>query len=224
MKLSKLFMVLGASLALSFTSQAQTVVPDAGVGPLTFDATPPATEWATFSITGAGGTLNTDADVDAAVAPLTQAGVNAVLGTSATEPPSTLATFRRHTVRNSIFSRPTGNNASVLKASLQNGSANAKSGVRVSYDLDQTNPITEQIPGHRVYWSLDGSANSWQAVGNFSAVGPITFDVNVGSWPSSGALYLLWVDDNANPGTDGSHLIDNVRFELLDNLLAIGWR
>ena len=217
MKLSKLFMVLGASLALSFTSQAQIVVPDAGVGPLTFDATPPATEWATFSITGAAGTLNTDANVDAAVAPLTQAGITAALGTTAAEPPGTLATFRRHTARNSLFSRPTGNNASVLKASLQNGSANAKSGVRVSYDLDQTNPITEQIPGHRVYWSLDGSANSWQAVGNFSTVGPITFDVNVGSWPSSGALYLLWVDDNANPGTDGAFLIDNVRFELFNN-------
>jgi Bacterial Ig domain len=217
MKLSKLFMVLGASLALSLTSQAQISVPDAGVGPLTFDATPPATEWATFSIAGAGGTLVNETQLDAAVAALTQGGITAALGTSATEPPSGNALFRRHTVRNSIFSRTTGNNASVLKASLQNGSANAKSGVRVSYDLAQTDAIAEQILGHRVYYSIDGSANSWQPVGTFSTVGATTFDVNVGSWPASSSLYLLWVDDNADPGTDGAFLIDNVRFELFDN-------
>ena len=217
MKLSKLFMVLGASLALSFTSQAQIVVPDAGVGPITFDATPPATEWASVSIAGAGGDVNTDAQMDASVAPLTQGGIATVLATTGTEPLTTSGVFRRHTARNSVFSKPTNVRAAVLKASLQNGSANAKSGVRVSYDLAQDAAITEQIPGHRVYWSIDGSASSWQAVGNFSTVGPTTFDVNVGSWPASSSLYLLWVDDNANPGTDGAFLIDNVRFELFNN-------
>jgi len=210
-------MLLGASLALSFTSQAQIVVPDAGVGPLTFDTTPVVGEFATVSIAGAAGTLNTEAELDTAVGALTQAGVATVLGTSATEPPSTSALWRRHTLRNSIFSKPTGNNATVLKATLQNGSAIAKSGVRVSYDLavDGANP--EQIPGHRVYYSLDGLANSWQPVGTFGTVGAVTFDVNVGSWTPSSTLYLLWADDNANPGTDAAFLIDNVRFELFNN-------
>ena len=120
MKLSKLFMVLGASLALSFTSQAQIVVPDAGVGPFTFDTTPAVGEFATFSIAGGNGDVATDAQMDAAVAPLTQAGIATVLATTATEPVSQNALFRRHTVRNVIFSRPTGNSVSVLKASLQN--------------------------------------------------------------------------------------------------------
>ena len=216
MKLSKLFMVLSASLALSFTSQAQIIVPDAGVGPFTFDTTPLVGEFATISIAGANGDVANTTQMDAAVAALTQAGINTVLGTTTTEPVSQNALFRRHTVRNVIFSRPTGNSVSVLKASLQNGSINAKSGVRVSYDLNVSVPLAEEVAGHRVYWSLDGSANSWQAVGNFSTVGAVTFDVNVGSWPAGSALYLLWADDNAASG-DSDYLIDNVRFELFSN-------
>ena len=216
MKLSKLFMVLGASLALSFTSQAQIVVPDAGVGPLTFDTTPAVGEFATVSIAGANGNVANDAQMDTAVALLTQAGIATVLGTSATEPVSQNALFRRHTVRNVLMSRPTGNSVSVLKASLQNGSLNAKSGVRVSYDLNVSVPLAEEVPGHRVYWSLDGSANSWQPVGNFSTVGAVTFDVNVGTWAAGSPLYLLWTDDNA-ASADSDYLIDNVRFELFNN-------
>ena len=203
-------------MALSFTSQAQIVVPDAGVGPLTFDATPPATEWATFSITGGNGGVANDAQMDTAVAPLTQAGIATVLGTTATEPVSQNALFRRHTVRNVLFSRPTGNSVSVLKASLQNGSLNAKSGVRVSYDLAVSVPLAEEVAGHRVYWSLDGSASSWQPVGNFSTVGAVIFEVNVGTWAAGSPLYLLWTDDNAASG-DSDYLIDNVRFELFNN-------
>ena len=209
MKLSKLFSALAAIVGLSSSSQAQIAVPNGGVGPITFGTTPLVTEWATISMAGSGPTSSTEAQLDAAIAALTAAGINAPLPTSATVNPSVNGLFRHNTALSRIQSRPTTNNAAVLKATLLNTGATA-CGVTVSYVLGQYDTITEQIPGHRVYYSLNGT--SWSAVGTFATPGAVSFNVIVGNWNNGSTLYLLWVDDNADPGADGSYTIDDVVF------------
>src|SRR5262249_54473161 len=91
--------------------------------------------------------------------------------------------------------------------------------------------VVEELPGHRVYWSLTGAANSWQLIPNLASVGTpgtLVAMVNLGSWPNGSPLYFLWADDNANANRDnagdeeGGYTIDNVSFSFaVDGFIRI---
>lgn len=210
--MKKLLLGLLATAACLHTAQAQISVGAGGSGILTFDAAPAATEWATATVAGNGGTITDVAGLDAAVGGLTAGGITTVLPTSGTEPPSTSAAgFRYNTSNDNIQSRVTTVAATILKAVLQNDTGSDQTTITVSYTLGSGQLITEQIPGIRAYYSVSGNAGTWVNIPELSVdtPGTLTAVLNVGNWVSGSQMFLLWADDNADPGTDGHYTIDN---------------
>jgi len=86
--------------------------------------------------------------------------------------------------------------------------------VDVSYDRG-TNGATgvEEIPGHRVYYSLTGATGSWAVVEALSGstAGLVNGTVPLGAWATNALLYLLWVDDNGSINPEPAYTIDNWR-------------
>lgn len=55
--------------------------------------------------------------------------------------------------------------------------------------------MVEELPGHRLYYSLSGAAGSWQAIGNQASVGRVSLSVELaGPWLQGASLYLLWAE------------------------------
>jgi len=117
-----------------------------------------------------------------------------------------------------------------LMATLQNDTGADQAALTFSYDLTENNStagavptvVVEEVPGHRVYFSLTGAAGSWQVVPEVSSIGTTGTRIgtaNLGSWPSGGLMYVLWADDNAaadrnnTNNEEGGYLIDNVTFK-----------
>jgi hypothetical protein len=201
--------------------EAAISVGPTGAGPITFDTAPEVSEFATAVLLGSGSTFSDVASLDARVAtldlaPMTGASGLVELPTTSTEPPTLFAGgFRHHTVRNALVSRPTTsgtNAANLLLATFQNNSGGDRALFVLSYDFDVQSPVSLELPGFRVYFSLTGEAGSWQLLPEPSGTevpGQAAAIVNLGSWPQGSLLYLLWVDDNADGGTDPSYTIDN---------------
>jgi len=74
---------------------------------------------------------------------------------------------------------PTGVGYVSLMATLQNNTGVNQSALTFSYDLTENNStagavptvVVEEVPGHRVYFSLTGAAQSWQVVPKFLSIG-----------------------------------------------------
>ena len=99
-------------------------------------------------------------------------------------------------------------------ATLTNSTGSAVSTLNVTYDLATgVTPLHEEVPGHRLYYSISGAAGSWVAVGNYSVVGPqnIPVDLSASPWPDATQMYLLFADDNATSNPDGAYQIDNFK-------------
>src|SRR6185436_6343870 len=164
-------------LVASFTCLTARVEAAISVGPLpggtgtnTFNATPAATDWSTSTnnALGVASDITNAAAMDADVnAKMDAATITNVLPTSSTQPISTSNLARRNTASNYLATLPSssGSKYVVLMATLQNNSGTPLIGVDVSYDRG-TNGATgiEEIPGHRVYYSLTGAAGSWTVV------------------------------------------------------------
>jgi hypothetical protein len=191
--------------------------------PEAFNALPAADQWATVALPGSA-TPDTEAQLDTAIQLIDASTVNTQLNTTSTIPPSTNAIGRYHTTLLHAFSRPTGNIGNAIIAKLQNAAGAAATGVTLTYDLGLivgTNATTEGVPGHRIYYSLTGAANSWTTVGTFGYQGaanttqsqaqniPIAIS---GGWANGANLYIAWVDDNDGTGDDGAYSLDNVGF------------
>lgn len=212
---------MAAVACLAPSLMAQISVPLGGVT-LTFDALPPVAEWSTLSIAGAAGDITTVAALDAAVQTLNAASITTVLGSSGTTPPSQNAIARWNSTLLCLQTRPTGNNYLVLMATLRNDTGQTVTRLRVTFDWAQRNPVpvSESIPGHRVFWSLTGEPNSWQLIPEFSSFTvndtafTLTADLPVGGWSPNTTMYLLWADDNGPGSTsdpqEGAYTIDNV--------------
>ena len=116
-----------------------------------------------------------------------------------------------------------------LMATLRNDTGANQSALTLSYDLlenhatggTNANAVVEEIPGHRVYFSLTGAAGSWTVIPGISSVGTsgtLVGNASLGSWANGSLLYLLWADDNAQVdrndtnNEEGGYLIDNVTF------------
>src|SRR5262245_1785788 len=210
-------LVAAALSCLTGKLDAAVSVGPSGVGPLTFDTTPLATDFATGVLVGNATTFTDAATMDAGVAGVTASSIVRELPTSGTTPPSTFSGgFRRNTTLNAIQSRPTTdatNAANVLLATLQNDSGSDRSTVIVSYDFAVQTPLAGQLPGFNAYYSLTGLPGSWVVIPELTGsevAGNKVATLSVGSWPQGSALYLLWADDNADAITDPSYTIDNL--------------
>ena len=220
-------LIFFALTLVGFTaSRAAISVGPGGSGPWTFTSYPTVAEgWSTLSITGGGTTYTTAAALDAAVMANTFGTlVSQMLGTSATEPPSENLVARWNSSGQYVQTRSSGNAYLILAAALENDTGGNVSNLVVSYDWDQknSNPVAEDIPGHRVFFNVGDAPGNWRLVPGLS-----TFTVNstaqnlsavlpLGSWPTNRLLYIIWVDDNgpgatANP-MEGAYTIDNVFF------------
>jgi hypothetical protein len=219
---------VGALLTIATFARAAISIGPTGAGPLTFDSQPTGTDFLSAYIGGNGASFTTTAQVDALIIPgldSTDLDSTFVLATSGTLPPSAYAySFRYNTSGHFLQSRPTtqsGTNTNptaagvLLMATLQNDTGASQSSLVVSYDTTTNSPAVGELPGHRVYFSVSGTAGSWQVIPAFSGIetnGRLSATLDLGAWPSGSPMYLIWFDDNANGVNDCDYTIDNLTF------------
>jgi hypothetical protein len=100
-------------------------------------------------------------------------------------------------------------------ATLENTSGQTANSLTVAYNLTQGGTANaEQVPGHRVYYSLTGAAGSWAAFNDIDgATGAKSGTAALGAgWPQNTLMYVLWADDNGDGSTDRGYQIDGVTF------------
>src|ERR1043166_2574010 len=199
-----------------------------------FAANPPGTSWATKSFGGSAasyGQAGTVGGLDAGVNNTTN-GASTIFAQATsdtgTPPLATLAVARYSTVGQFLHTRPTGNAATFLMASLRNDSGGIISSFDVTYNLTDAggNSTTggpnggagaigtpEITQGHRVYYNLGGAAGNWVSLGdrgaNYLTNQSITITVSNLSWLGGTTNYLLFVDVNNQTNNDAINQIDN---------------
>ena len=229
--------VLTAALLLAAPARAVISIGPAGISPLTFDTAPTGTDFRSAYIGGTGATFTNSAQVDAFMAGLNASALTPdfVLATSATPVPSPYAYgFRYNTTGFFLQSRATTQSGStnnptsaavLLMATLQNDTGSAQAGLELSYNTATNDPVAGlvELPGHRVYFSVTGTAGTWQVIPTLSGVetnGRLTVRLNLGSWPGGSPMYLLWFDDNANGANDPGYTIDNMALNPITTFLT----
>jgi hypothetical protein len=172
-----------------------------GTGIQTFTTLPPADQWATASVGVNNGTYTTAAQLDAAVKALAASSIASTLVSSSASLPSA----NKKAVWSSAGSKfvqtcPTSIGATLLKATLVNQTGGSLSAIRLTYKQTVSTYVAEEVPGHRVFYSLTGAANSWIAIPALTGVTTSSnFDITVtlaSAWNNGANLYLLWADDN----------------------------
>ena len=207
------------AVCLSSARAAISVGPS-GSAILDFATRPPAADWSTKTITGAD-TLFGDA---AAVINAVQTNVTAatttaqVLDFSPTNPPAQNGLASWSSGGTSVLqTRPTGNGATVLMATLTNESGSAATSLQIIYTLAESAATpAEQSAAHQVLYSLTGALNSWVSISALSggAAGARSNTFTLAStWAPNTVMYVLWADDNATGGTDRGYNIDDVSFK-----------
>jgi hypothetical protein len=189
---------------------AQISVVSSGSSIETFDSKPGATNWATASLAAGP---NTTAALDSAVQAIAATGIPTTLAVNPTNPPGSFALAQWCSSGKYIQTAPTGNGAALVKMVLRNDTGASVSSLNLSYYLTIANtPGTEQIPGHRLYYNLSGSAGSWVPIGTLSTAGSQSIPLNFSAipWPAGSLLNLLFVDHNSTNNPDGLLQIDNV--------------
>jgi hypothetical protein len=206
-----------ALLVVAAGAHAQISI-NLGVNPtIDFTASPlNVLEWATQDniLPGDAGTYESPAAVDGAAQLIDQASVVTALPTVAGT--GTARVARQNTTGGNIFTQPTGVPLAVLKATLQNNSGADINVLQISYNYTiPVAPVTDAVPGQRVFWSLTGAPSSWNLIPSLSGVttaGLLNATVGIGAWANGTPLYLMWLDDNNLTGGDGAFAIDNVVF------------
>ena len=176
-----------------------------------FGTVPVVADWSTAYGNGFNGSVNTDAELDAAVQLLSAVSINTPLAASATQPPSQY-NFARWNQPGQYVQIRNGNIAyTALMATLQNDSGHHHFSMFVSYDFGGGLFIIEQVPGWRAYFSLSGAPGSWQNIPalNTTVPGRYSAAIDLGFWAAGSPLYLLWADDNSTSGSDGYYTLDN---------------
>jgi len=142
----------------------------------TFNALPAVTEWATLSVAGGGGDVETDAAIDTVMNTIAASSITTPIPTQAGSGTNANAYWRSSDLK--LGTQPSGNKMTLLMAKLYNASGGSVDSMSVSYTfgLASVTPA-EAIKGHRVYWSATGATNSWTAVGDFLLAAPGTTTV-----------------------------------------------
>lgn len=214
-----------AFVLLSAPVHAATIVTQPGVT-VTFDTVPDVADWSTSTVAGASGTVTTAAGLDSTVAGLTADSINSPLGDNGVSPPAFNALAQYDSVALNVQTRPTGVTMTPLMATLQNGAGGTITKLAIDYDLGANAPAAEEVPGHRVYFSLDGA--TWNVIDALSGVGTpghlsATADFSaIGTWEVNAPFYLLWADDNASPSPDTGFTLDNVHLVPTVQIIVVG--
>ncbi len=177
-------------------------------------------DWASLSRTG-GGNDNYDLDIEAntniTVAAITTPIVSDT-GNPPTQNPNVLWSSAGY-----LTTRPTGNRYTALVGKFVNNTGTNATQVVLSYSLAfafsgaGTAAVEDAGKGSHVYYSVNGALNSWSNLTSLNSTanaGTFNLATNFAvNWTNGGTLFLLWIDDNANAGTDAAYEIDN--FSLL---------
>ncbi len=238
-----LFYFTAIAVGCTLSAQAAISVGPGGSGTLTFNALPVVGDWSTLTNTGVSADIIDAAGLDAAVQTNVASAINMSLGSTMTTDPaiSSSGIARWNSALLAVQTVPTGVGYVSLMATLQNNTGGNQTALTFSYNLTENNStvganptvVVEEVPGHRVYFSLTGAAGSWQVVPEVSSIGTSGTRVgtaNVGSWPNGGLLYLLWADDNGSAdrnntnNEEGGYLIDNVTFKagVISGVIPVG--
>jgi hypothetical protein len=204
----------------------------------TFTTRPETTDgWATASIAGSSSTHQNADALDAKVQTLNVSGITTRVGSSGTWPPTVDANVRWNSSEQVLQTRPSGNATAVLLATLENATGQVVNDLFVYYDFGswmlQEN---EHVYGHRTFYSLDGTANSWVLIPEFSnhvrttqaGATRLSAQFALPDWQPGAPLYILWADDNGpggseNSGTgrEGAYTINNFGVSLTPPALAL---
>ncbi len=211
MKKTLISLLVGAACVAA--SIVQAAVPTGAIQ--SFNTRPLAVDWSSLNVPGGGATFTTLVALDDAAKTNSAAAITAQVINGAAAPAGNAAA--QWNPGGFLVTRPTGNAYTILMATIQNTSGATLSGaIPVSYDLGLPNAFASEdaeIGGHHAYYSQTGEPGSWTVLPEFTQVTPaaggISASVDFGSWPAGGNLYIMWVDDNGNGGTDGSYSIDN---------------
>jgi hypothetical protein len=218
-KLSVIFSLGLALLGANHRAAGQLLVQPSGLPAQTFDAAPAASEWATLSIGPrvGGGVITSGTAMDTAIQTNTAAGINVTLHTNATAAPLPTGFAQWNSISHNLQTKADTNWYVLLKATLRNNTGSNIVSVTISYDLaTAAGTVTEQVPGHRVYYSLTGATGTWVRVPGFDSASGTdnslkTATLNLGFWAPNAPLYLFWADPNASGAnnTEGGYSIDN---------------
>jgi hypothetical protein len=205
------FVWMGSVLAgAALYAKAATVGPTGYTN--SFSTLPTAADWATGSMGSSSSTYGNINALDAAVSTLEASGITSQVGSTANNPPDANTTAVWSSTGWCLQTRPTLNGATLLLARLINGSGATATTVSISYHFVSSYPVTEEIPGFRVYYSTTGASGSWINIPTLSSSVSALLSTNLSlasPWANGGALYLLWVDDNGSGGPDTVNQIDD---------------
>ena len=218
MKLNRLLLTLAALTALAVNASAAISIGVGGSATQDFATRPAATEWSTKNaptdVVATTTTLDARVNTNSASTITTQ-----VLDLSPTNLPyqNALAAWSsgtNGTMIGFLQTRPTGNGYTMLMATLQNNSGQLASDLTIAYTLaEQGTANAEEVAGHRVYYSLTGATGTWTPTSIDGTAGAKSVTVPLtGGWAAGATMYVLWVDDNGNAGTDRGYEIDDVIF------------
>src|SRR5678816_49531 len=129
----------------------------------------PATDWATVSIAGAGGdTYELDPDVNASIT----AGGVMTQTSPGTGDPATQNALAVWSATGFLQTRPTGNRYTALMGKFVNNTGTNATRITISYVLTiaGTAATEDAGKGTRVYYSLNGTTNSWINLPAFNTV------------------------------------------------------
>ena len=214
-----------------------------GSGTLTFNALPAAGDWSTLLNTGGSGDIMDAAGLDTAVGTNVANAITTELGSSGTTAPaiSSASIARWNSTLQAVQTVPTTAGYVSLLATLRNDTGREQSALTFSYDFTENhatggtnaNAVVEEVPGHRVYFSLTGAPGSWNVIPEVSSIGTtgtLVGHAELGAWGNGSLLYLLWADDNANAdrnntnNEEGGYLIDNITFKagIISSAISVG--
>jgi hypothetical protein len=217
--------VLPAGSSVAIKCPHGIPVESTGAGPFTFDTLPLSVEFSTVSWPGtANGTADTPAIVNGRVQLLDASTINLPLAEAPGTPPVSAGTAQWASAGRYLITRPTATFGDLLLARLQNDSGATRTTVDISYNLTVESFLTEQIPGHLVYYSLTGAPSSWRQIPGISGATGLksaTLNLSATPWTVGSLLYILWVDDNGSGSPDSAVEIDNFSVTLRRPALLI---
>ena len=181
-----------------------------------FSARPVASDFSTSGgIPGASSDATTADALDTQAQTLAATTLTAQVTDSGTaNPPARLASAQWTSGGSAyLVTRPTGNVATVLMATLVNDSGTNCNVFHFEYQYTVVSSSAEQVPGQRLYYSLSPAAGHWTslpAVSGLTGSGLVSTNVIMEQgWSNGSTLYLLWADDNSSDSTESAYAIDD---------------